>query len=219
MFVVNGSELREWPVTGVESVDAGSVRADAWEAGFLSDVLRRGEALTIGQNGGTPPEFARLSPGRSAIAVPFTLGGQPVAVLYADEGRNGQASGPWRDTVQILGRHASAFLAYLTALKTNQAMHLLGGMQSPHGTAGVEDDAHAARRYARLLVSEIKLYNDGAVRAGRERHDLLKRLQPEIDRARRLYEERVPASVLGRDTYFQQELVQTLAGGDQALLG
>ena len=68
-------------------------------------------------------------------------------------------------------------------------------------------------------MSEIKLYNEAAVRTGRERRDLLSRLRPEIDRARRLYEERVPPVVGARGQYFQQELVQTLADGDPALLG
>jgi hypothetical protein len=68
-------------------------------------------------------------------------------------------------------------------------------------------------------VSEIKLYNENAVRLGREKRDLLERLRPEIDRARRLYEDRVSPSVGARGLYFQQELVQTLADGDAALLG
>jgi len=221
MFVVHGSELREWPVSGVGGVDAGPIRADGREAGFLSDVLRSGEAVTIGRDGGSAPDFARLSPGRSAVAVPFTLGGQPVAVLYADEGTNGQASGAWRETVQILGRHASALLASITATKTAQAMHLIGGAQiTPAALEETADDeTQGARRYAKLLVSEIKLYNEGAVRVGRERRDLMLRLKAEIERARKLYEERVPASIRGRDSYFQHELVQTLADGDQTLLG
>jgi hypothetical protein len=45
------------------------------------------------------------------------------------------------------------------------------------------------------------------------------RLRPQIDRARRLYEDRVPASVADRATLFEQELVTTLADGDVALLG
>jgi hypothetical protein len=217
MFVVHGSELREWPVDGVAGVDAGPIRADGREAGFLAEVLRTGEPVAIGE-GGTLPAFARLATGSSAIAVPFTLGGQPVAVLYADAGHNGGSPGAWEDTVQILGRHASAFLAYLTALKTAQAMHFLAaGDAAP--APPTDDEAQGARRYARLLVSEIKLYNEGAVRVGRERRDLMKRLKGEIDRARKLYEERVPASVRGRDAYFQQELVQTLAGGDPSVLG
>jgi hypothetical protein len=69
------------------------------------------------------------------------------------------------------------------------------------------------------LVSEIKLYNEAAVRTGREKRDLLSRLRPEIERARRLYEERVSPSIAARGAYFQQELVHTLADGDQALLG
>ena len=43
------------------------------------------------------------------------------------------------------------------------------------------------------------------------------RLGDEIDRARRLYEERVGTSVPDRDAYFHQELVQTLADGDASL--
>jgi hypothetical protein len=57
------------------------------------------------------------------------------------------------------------------------------------------------------------------VRAGRQQRDLMQRLRAEIDRALRLYEERVPPAVGGRHVYFQQELVQTLADGDAALLG
>ena len=218
MFVVHGSELREWPVEGVAGVDASPIRAEGREAGFLSDVLRTGEAMAIGA-GGTPPAFARLAAGSTAMAVPFTLGGQPVAVLYADDGHNGGSSAPWGETLQILGRHASAFLAYLTALKTAQAMHLVAGGGDALPSAAADDDAQGARRYARLLVSEIKLYNEGAVRVGRERRDLSKRLKAEIDRARKMYEERIPASVRERDVYFQQELVQTLADGDPSVLG
>jgi hypothetical protein len=86
-------------------------------------------------------------------------------------------------------------------------------------SAAAEDEIHAARRYARLLVSEIKLYNESAVRMGRERKDLLLRLEPEIERARRLYAERVAPTVHGRDALFDQELSQTLADGDHSLLG
>ena len=89
-----------------------------------------------------------------------------------------------------------------------------------NGAADAADaDDQGAKRYARLLVSEIKLYNEAAVRVGRQKRDLLQRLRPEIERARRLYEERIPADVGARAAYFQQELVQTLADGDAGLLG
>ena len=87
-----------------------------------------------------------------------------------------------------------------------------------HGTNG-EGGEEGARRYAKLLVSEIKLYNEGAVRVGRQQRDLLHRLREEIERAQHLYEQRVPAAVSARDAYFKQELVQTLADGDASLLG
>lgn len=81
-----------------------------------------------------------------------------------------------------------------------------------------EEDASAIR-YARLLISEIKLYHEDAVTEGREEANLLARLGPEITRARRLYEERVPAEVRNRADHFGQELIRTLANGDPRLLG
>jgi GAF domain-containing protein len=223
LFIVNGTELQEWPVPGVPTVHAGPIRVDGREAGVLGEALRRQEAVTTDDNGGPPaPAFASLPPGRVALAVPVMLGGQPVAVLYADEGADGKAPSSWQDLVHILGRHASAYVAYLTAVRTAQAMRLMSGADVPAAEQEREpepDEAQGARRYARLLVSEIKLYNESQVRMGRERRDLMTRLKPEIERARRLYDERVAPSIHSRDVYFQQELVQTLADGDQSLLG
>jgi chemotaxis protein histidine kinase CheA len=223
LFIVNGAELHEWPVPGVPSVHAGRIKVDAPEAGLLGDALRLQEVVTTDDNGGPPaPAFASLPSGRIALAVPFVLAGQPVAVLYADEGPSGEAAAAWQDVVQILGRHASAYVAYLTAVRTAQAMRLVTGADQPAPEQGREpeqDEAQGARRYARLLVSEIKLYNESQVRMGRERRDLAQRLKPEIERARRLYDERIAPSIHSRDVYFQQELVQTLADGDQSLLG
>ena len=81
-----------------------------------------------------------------------------------------------------------------------------------------EDPVEAARRYARLVVSEIKLYHESAVVAGRKARDLMTRLGGEISRARTLYDQRVPADVREGHDYFEDELVKTLAGGDATLV-
>ncbi|HEV2801248.1 MAG TPA: hypothetical protein VGW12_12165 [Pyrinomonadaceae bacterium] len=76
-----------------------------------------------------------------------------------------------------------------------------------------------ARRFARLLVSEIKLYNEQKVRDGREQGNLYERLREEIDRSRQMYDKRVAPNVASRYDYFHHELVNTLAEGNAAKLG
>jgi hypothetical protein len=76
-----------------------------------------------------------------------------------------------------------------------------------------------ARRFARLLVSEIKLYNEQKVREGRDAGDLYRRLREDIDRSRQMYDKRVKPEVAGRYDYFHAELVTALAEGDSAKLG
>jgi hypothetical protein len=76
-----------------------------------------------------------------------------------------------------------------------------------------------ARRFARLLVSEIKLYNEQKVTEGRQQHDLYDRLREYIDRSREMYDRRVKHEVAVKYDYFHHELVNTLAEGDVANLG
>ena len=77
----------------------------------------------------------------------------------------------------------------------------------------------AARRTARLLVADIRLFNEPAVKAGRREGNLLSRLGPEIEKARQAYNDQVPAGIRGETDFFHQELIRTLAGGDATLLG
>lgn len=76
-----------------------------------------------------------------------------------------------------------------------------------------------ARRFARLLISEIKLYNEQKVAEGRSEHDLYDRLREYIDRSREMYDKRVKPEVANRYDYFHGELVNTLAEGDASKLG
>lgn len=76
-----------------------------------------------------------------------------------------------------------------------------------------------ARRFARLLVSEIKLYNEPKVVEGRRSHDLYERLKEDVDRSRQMYEKRVSASVAAKFDYFYDELLHTLGEGDPGKLG
>ncbi len=76
-----------------------------------------------------------------------------------------------------------------------------------------------ARRFARLLVSEIKLYNEQKVKEGRENGDIYNRLQEAVDRSREMYDKRVQPAVAGRFDYFHYELVNALAEGDEGRLG
>jgi len=76
-----------------------------------------------------------------------------------------------------------------------------------------------ARRFARLLVSEIKLYNEQKVKEGRDGSDLYERLREAIDRSREMYDKRVQPPVAAKFDYFHYELVNTLAEGDDNKLG
>jgi hypothetical protein len=92
----------------------------------------------------------------------------------------------------------------------------LAGPLAPPAESERRDEA---RRFARLLASEIKLYNEDEVAEGRARGDLAVRLKDSIERGRRLYEERVPADVRSSRDYYFEELVEVLAGGRPEALG
>jgi hypothetical protein len=76
-----------------------------------------------------------------------------------------------------------------------------------------------ARRFARLLVSEIKLYNESQVEQGRRDKDIYERLKEDIDRSRQMYDDRIADDVRKGTNYFYEELVRILADGNTEALG
>jgi hypothetical protein len=83
-----------------------------------------------------------------------------------------------------------------------------------------EQKAHEeAKRFARLVVSEIKLYNESKVSEGRRNKDLYERLKEDIERGRQMYSDRVAPPIRDTTNYFYDELVRILAGGDASALG
>jgi hypothetical protein len=99
--------------------------------------------------------------------------------------------------------------------RTRNEASMLKGAEA-EASQGPEE---SARRCARLLLLDIGLNHQPAVDDGRRARNLPSRLGPAIERARRIDDKRVPASLQMRAELFHQELVATLCGGDPALLG
>jgi hypothetical protein len=76
-----------------------------------------------------------------------------------------------------------------------------------------------AKRFAKLLVDEIKLYNQKDVDAGRQNKDLYDRLREAIDKSRMAYDSRYKNTSAASADYFNQEVIRILANNDPSLLG
>lgn len=76
-----------------------------------------------------------------------------------------------------------------------------------------------AKRFAKLLVDEIKLYNKTKVEEGRQNKDIYKRLQEDIDKSRATYDKRYGKTAAGSADYFNSEVIRILADNDVSLLG
>jgi hypothetical protein len=234
VFLVRGNKLAGWRAAGFSrDNDPRELEVPLDQAGLLTKAVRSSVAVATsdavsGDAVATP--FGSLPVASAAVAVPLRVGGETVGVLYADDvsPRERETPSVWPESLDVLSRHACRCLEVVTIARVTQPVSIPAPStptprrytpQARTFQAGHDDDDDAARRYARLLVSEIKLYHESAVTAGRRDRNLLERLRTEIERARRLYGERVPAAVLARTDYFDQELVRTLANGDASLLG
>ena len=121
VFVVRGREVRGWRVAGFTDAPADvrlvSVALDA--AGAIGVCVRSKARVEI-----TPATFAGAADlgfiatvdEAAGLAMPVTLSGETAAVIYGDDGGTGGPAG-WRETIEILARHASRCLEAQTAIR------------------------------------------------------------------------------------------------------
>ena len=83
-----------------------------------------------------------------------------------------------------------------------------------------EQEVHKkAKRFAKLLVDEIKLYNQSKVAEGKQNRELYKVLREDIEKSRATYDKRYGNTPAASARYFDSEIVRVLADNDRALLG
>jgi hypothetical protein len=123
MLIVKGDRVQGWRFTGFTTV---APRPSAMvmtldEAGIVREVVRAGTSATHASPDGEAngvralPRFAQGVDGRHAVALPVTVGGVVVAVLYADAPYNGHAAGArWTALLEVLTRHAGRVLETTT---------------------------------------------------------------------------------------------------------
>jgi hypothetical protein len=89
----------------------------------------------------------------------------------------------------------------------------------PPMSAEDEELHRKAKRFARLLVDEIKLYNKSKLTEGRANKNLYDLLKDPIDKSRATYQKRYGATVAASGNYFEDEMKRSLAEDDLSVMG
>ena len=91
---------------------------------------------------------------------------------------------------------------------------------APSSLSPEDQDVHRkAQRFARLLIDEIKLYNQAKVAEGRKHKDLYDRLKETIEKSRSTYQKRYGKTVAASGNYLQNEIIRSLAEDDPSIMG
>jgi hypothetical protein len=240
LFVIKGGSMSLWQGTGFEGNQELKGFGVNASAGLPGTAIQARNPIA-GQAEEFDPSFvsAVSAPGNgTCLVLPLVVKEKVPALIYAD-------AGPLPDSridasaLTVLCRFAGLWLE-ITALRkaggaTAQeepqpqppvaaaAAAVSTGHQNGGGatvSVGEEDELHKkAKRYARLLVDEIKLYNQAKVTEGRQSKDLYERLREDIEKSRAAYDKRFAGSPAASVNYFSQELVRILADNDISLMG
>jgi len=126
---------------------------------------------------------------------------------------------PWPSEFQSAVAEMESELA--APLQAGDAEAVAAVQAEPAPSLSPEDqDIHRkAQRFARLLVDEIKLYNQAKVAEGRENSDLYDRLREVIEKSRATYQKRYGNTVAASANYFEHEIIRSLAEDDLSIMG
>jgi len=235
LFVVRGGGIHGWQGIGFENNDSIKNLGLNGSAELLSRAVQERTTVT-GATAGFDGDFI-ATVGRPAedecVVLPLVVKEKVAAIIYADPGALPESKVDV-SALTLLARFTALWLeltamrkAGVSALQEEaqpQAATASAGTSQAAAAAAVavteEDEVHKkARRFARLLVDEIRLYNQNKVSEGKQNCDLYQRLKDDIEKSRATYEKRFGDTPAASGNYFNQELIRILADNDIALMG
>ena len=139
VVIVAGDRIRGWRFVGFEPTTPPARQVDLAlvDAGIVGEAARSAASRSLvagaeAAEGGAVPAFMTLPSGAHAVAVPVMVGGDVSAIVYGDDGGGEPAAG-WRESLEILARHAGHCLEGLTAARMARLARLdaAGGVLDP----------------------------------------------------------------------------------------
>ncbi len=219
LFLVSQGNVRGWGSIGYPTSVSGAQRnyQNPADRGWLGALIRAADGR-LGHRPETDgdPDFGQAA-GANAIGCTLCINNRPIAVLV---GERASDESPWvpeaLSTLTTVAR--IRFELYLVRRKVDAAA------AAPDASAALESDPakspelDVARRYARLVATDIRLYNEEAVILGQRNGDLSERLGEHLGRGKETFLQRHaglgPVGIqLLHDAY-----VQVLAAGNPGLI-
>jgi hypothetical protein len=237
LFVVKGSTISGWQ--GIGFRDNEIIKTINLNSAGLVDRALQGREAVVGPTSEFDKAFITtvVSPlSGNCLVLPLVVKDKVAALIYADAG--GDAEGALDvSALSSLTRFAALWLELsslrrggVVAPEEAQAASAAAPSAAPPQAAAparapaaappVEDELHRkARRFAKVLVEEIKLYNEPRVIEGKHNRDLYERLREDIEKSRATYDKRYRETPVAAADYFNQELIRILADNDISLMG
>jgi hypothetical protein len=235
LFVVKGNAISGWQGIGFEDNDTVKTLSIQTGSGLVGKAIQA-RTPAAGSAQEFDVGFVKLMKAPAdgqCLVLPLVVKDKVAAMIYADAGT---VLGGTLDSsgLQALTRFAAIWLE-LAALRKAGGSAAAEDVAQPQPVAAMaasapasaaaaagseEDELHKkARRFAKLLVEEIKLYNQPRVEEGRQHKDLYDRLKVDIAKSRSTYDKRYAESAVASADYFTQELIRILADNDASLMG
>jgi hypothetical protein len=247
LFLIRQGRIKGWGSVGYGSEPSKLQRnySTPADAGWLSEVAARDGAVSESGSVSADLDFGQ-PPTMEALGISVKVLGKPIAILVAELSADEEPWLPallsmlvqvaqLRLDLDLVRRKLKmaagtpviveqedappqptaepAFEAAPAAVDEPAAEH------SITSDSGVDDaELDAARRYAKLLATDIRLYNEEAVMLGRQHGDLVERLGEHLDRGKATFLKRhgelgPTALEILHDAY-----LQVLAGGKDELM-
>ncbi|MGH9650403.1 MAG: GAF domain-containing protein, partial [Terriglobales bacterium] len=242
LFVIRGSTATGWQARGFDDDDGIKKLSVDTSEGLASRAVqdRMPVAAAAAEFDSKFVSTVGNPTDGNAVVLPLVVKEKVAALVYADAGTaDGGSMDP--SALHLLVRSAGQWLEMLALRKAGggaAATELEREAQpepppkaaaraaeppppppppAPSIPAEDEEVHKKAKRFAKLLVDEIKLYNQAKVAEGRQNRDLYDRLKEDIEQSRATYEKRYGQTPASSGDYFTQEVIRILAENDASL--
>lgn len=235
LMILRGAQAVGWSAIGWGAGDSFRHAVLDCAHGTVAEILytRRGRAVACAELDATLRQQLGLATADELLILPVALKGTVAALLVATAAQESalvvleslvqitqlaidlQA---YRKTAVVPAPAPTPSSLHTRAVSSASTPSAVHAAPTAASTTGLDPLHEKAQRFAKLLVEEIKLYNQAKVAEGRANATIYSLLRDGIEKSREAYRARYGDQIRDVD-YFKQELIRILADNNPDTMG